>query len=89
MKVISEYGRSKAGTKEKRSPGGRNYPNKNTIIILFVSILKRCKKYNEIQLTKKNGLAQSKNEKSSTLHNRKNTALSFIEYLFKFELFVL
>ena len=28
--------RSKAGTKEKRSPGGLNYPNKNTIIINII-----------------------------------------------------
>ena len=28
--------RSKAGTKEKRSPDGLNYPNQNTIIITII-----------------------------------------------------
>ena len=28
--------RSKAGTKEKRSPNGLNYPNKNSIIINII-----------------------------------------------------
>ena len=62
--------RSKVGTNEKKSPDGQIYLNKNTKKkknnwFVFYKILK---KYNEIQLTKKqNGLEQSKNEKSSTL----------------------
>ena len=49
--------RSKAGTKEKRSPDGLNYPNQNTIIIIIIIIiniiwqyLMRWKKYDETQL---------------------------------------
>ena len=45
--------RSKARTKERKSPDGLSYPNQNTIILTqFVSIYKIWKKYNEIQLTK-------------------------------------
>ena len=35
--------RSKAGTKEKRSPDGLKYPNQNTIIISIIS--QCCIKY--------------------------------------------
>ena len=36
----------------------------------MVIVYKKWKKYNEIQLTKKNGLKYSKNDKSSTLPRR-------------------
>ena len=48
---------SEASTKEKRSPDGLNYPNKkynnnkHNLLVFY----KIEKKYNEIQLTKKNG----------------------------------
>ena len=42
-----------------------NYNKQNTEIFY-----KKWKKYNEIQLTKENGVEQSKNEKSSTLSRR-------------------
>ena len=37
--------RSKAGTKEKRSPNGQNYPYQNTIIINIISsyFIRDCK----------------------------------------------
>ena len=43
--------RSKAGTKEKRSPNGQNYPNQNKIIInvschYFVRDVKSTMKFN-------------------------------------------
>ena len=45
--------KSKAATKEKRSPDGLNYPNQNTInkpnLLVFY---KRWKKYHEIHLRK-------------------------------------
>ena len=46
--------RSKAGTKEKRSPNGLNYPNQNIILIniIWYFFYKILKKYNSIQLTK-------------------------------------
>ena len=46
--------RSKAGTKEKISPAGLNYPNQNTIkkIICLYFIRYVWKRYNKIQLTK-------------------------------------
>ena len=47
-------GRSKAGTK-KRNHDGLSHPNLNTIIINIIYMVifyKKCKKYNEIQLTK-------------------------------------
>ena len=49
--------KSTAGT--NKSPDGLSHPNRNTIIINknMVIFYKKCKKYNEIQLTKKqNGL---------------------------------
>ena len=59
---------STAGT-NKRSPDGLSNPNQNTIIKQnMVIFYKKWKKYNEIQLTKKqNGVIYSKNDKSSTL----------------------
>ena len=65
-----EYGKkSTEGTKE-RSPDSLSLPNQNTILIniKWYYFTRYGKKYNEIQLTKKqNGLKYSKNDKSSTL----------------------
>ena len=63
--------KSKTGTKE-RSPDSLSLPNQNrqnkqNMVIFY----KKRKKYNQIQLTKKqNGLKYSKNGKSSTLTRR-------------------
>ena len=44
--------RSKAGTKEKRSPNSLNYPNTNTLLINIIWYYLLWKKHNEIHLTK-------------------------------------
>ena len=44
MSMESSY----AGTKEKKSPDGQNYPNQNKIIKNWLVFYKRWKKYIEI-----------------------------------------
>ena len=60
--------RSDAGTKE-RSPEGLSGPNQNTILINIIWYnFKRYGKSTVKCKDKQNGLKQSKNETSSTLH---------------------